>query len=207
MIISGLVAAPLGVIHIWWRIDYWSPPELFFFSIISLEDMIFGFVSTGISFTIYDAIFTKEKIKLKNNKKKTYLSYCLIIIASFFLLNNGLGLNSMFMFSIPTLAFSAIMIIQRKDLLVPSILSGFLSVIIVIPLYIILFNYIAPNYWNTYWHLADTKLGLTIFGNVPVLELLWYFSWGCFAGISYDFAKGTKNSKNNFEGLLKNLQG
>jgi hypothetical protein len=116
MIISGLVAAPLGVIHIWWRIDYRSPPELFFFSIISLEDMIFGFVSARIICTIYDAIFTKEKIKLKNNKKKTYLTYCQIIIASFFLLNNGVELNSMFMFSILTLAFSAIMIIQRKDL-------------------------------------------------------------------------------------------
>jgi hypothetical protein len=78
--------------------------------------MIFGFVSTRIICTIYDAIFTKEKIKLKNNKNKTYLIYCQIIIAAFFLLNTGLGLNSMFMFSIPTLAFSALMIIQRKDL-------------------------------------------------------------------------------------------
>jgi hypothetical protein len=60
----------------------------------------------------------------------------------------------------------------------------------------ILFNIIAPDFWNNYWFLAETKHGITILGNVPVLELLYYFSFASTCAIMYDFVKGTKKVPN-----------
>lgn len=70
-------------------------------------------------------------------------------------------------------------------------------VFITIVIYHIIFNFIAPEYWNSYWLLANTKLGFTPIGNIPLTELVWYFSWGCFAGIEYDFTYGQVKTKFN----------
>jgi len=56
----------------------------------------------------------------------------------------------------------------------------------------LLFNFISPGYWDKYWLLANTAFGIKIIGNIPVTELLWYFSWSCLAGIAYDFYHGNK---------------
>jgi hypothetical protein len=56
--------------------------------------------------------------------------------------------------------------------------------------YIILFDVISPHFWDNYWLLADTKWGITIFGNVPVTELVWYASWAVFVSVSYPFISG-----------------
>jgi hypothetical protein len=61
-----------------------------------------------------------------------------------------------------------------------------------------LFNFVAPNYWDTYWYLTDTKYDIKIFGNVLIVELMQYFSYGCLAGIIYLFAKGLKTEVRKF---------
>lgn len=190
---SGLIAAPFGFIDdIWFREDYWNAPELLFIYPIAIEDILFAFVMTGIAVSIYDAIFTEKQVVQYKKRVKLSLSFMALVIASFFLTNNVLGLNSMYMWAIPMFVLTAIILIMRKDLIVPSVITAILLTLIVIPIYMILFNLIAPNFWDTYWFLADTKHGVTILGNVPVLELLHYFSYGFLASIMYDFAKGTK---------------
>ena len=191
MIKVCLLAAPFGFINMWFRIDYWNPPELFFFHIMSIEDVLFSIGSTGISVTIYDALFTKEQVKTEKSRKKLSVLFIPIIIISFFFLHGYLKLNSMFMWAIPFIVLAIIVVIIRKDLIIPSIISGILSMLIAIPIYIILFNYISPEYWDKYWFLNGTKYETSILGNIPLMELLWYFSWGCFSGVMYDFAKGT----------------
>lgn len=198
MLLSGLIAIPFGVVNIWYRIDYWDPPEILFLYIISLEDMLFGFTITGISIAIYDALFTKELIIAGKKRTKTLLFLFPLFIMSFFLLNNVLGINSMFMWSIPMFVFAIIIIIIRNDLLIPSIVTGTLVTIIIIPIYILLFNYVAPDYWDTYWYLTDTKYDIKIFGNVLIVELMQYFSYGCFTGIVYDFTKGKRKIAKKF---------
>ena len=197
MIKSGLIAAPFGVIDdIWFRLDYWNAPEILFKYPIALEDILFAFVTTGIAISIYDAIFTKEQLIFYKKKTKVTLSFFPIIIVCFILLNNVLGLNSMYMWAIPIFIIAVIIIFFRKDLLIPSLVTAILLTLIVIPIYMLLFNVFAPNFWDTYWFLADTKHGITIFGNVALLELLYYFSYGCLAGIIYDYTKGTKKIPN-----------
>lgn len=194
---SGFIAIPFGVIDdIWFRLDYWNAPEILFKYPIALEDVLFAFVMTGVSVSIYDAIFTKEQLICYKKRTNLSLSFFPIIIFCFIILNNVLGLNSMYMWALPMFAFAVVIIFFRRDLAIPSLVTGILLTLITIPIYMLLFNIFAPKFWDTYWFLAGTKHGITIFGNVPLLELLHYFSFGCLAGIIYDFSKGTKKVHN-----------
>ncbi|TMM31400.1 hypothetical protein FDT66_05395 [Polaribacter aestuariivivens] len=205
MLIASTIGAPFAFINSWFRIDYWNPPELFFFHIMSIEDILFAFTTTGISVTIFDALFTEKQVQTE--KPRTTLSYIFIpfIILSFFFLHNYLGINSMFMWAIPMIFLAIVVVIMRNDLFIPSLFSAILSMLIAIPIYIILFNYISPNYWDKYWYLNGTAYDTSILGNVPLMELLWYFSWGCFSGVMYDFARGTKKIPNKLWKKITNI--
>jgi len=74
-------------------------------------------------------------------------------------------------------------------------MSGVLVVIVIIPIYVIIFNVLSPKYWNEYWLLYETKFGGMILSNIPITELFWYFSWGSFAGVGYDFVSGKRKIK------------
>lgn len=194
--LSSCVGAPFAFINSWFRIDYWHPPEIFFYQIMSIEDIIFAFATTGISVTIFDAIFTKKQIVVTKERKKMAFAFMPLIVLSFFFLHNFLGLNSMFMWAIPMLFFGTIIVIKRKELFYPMIFSAIISMIIAIPIYIVLFDFISPDYWKKYWLLNNTIYDVYLIKGVPYMELLWYFSWGSFAGVMYDFAKGTKKVPN-----------
>jgi len=183
---TGLIA------EFWYFKDYWQPPLLLGQSVVSFEDFLFGFLITGIAISIYNTIFTAKSIQQEKNRKLFFGFLFLFGIACLLVFNNWIGFNSIFVSSLAFIIFSAVMVFMRNDLLIPSVMSGVLVLIIIIPIYAIIFNVISPDFWDTYWLLADTKFGITVLGNIPVTELLWYFSWGCLAGIGYDFAYGYK---------------
>lgn len=191
-IIGGLAG---GISELWYFNDYWHPPSLFSNTKISLEDFLFGFAFTGIAATLYKITFRNRKESKKTVKGHQKLFFVLFITGLFSLLlfNNLLKINSIFVSSFAFLAFSSIMVFVRKDLIVQSIMSGILSLLIAIPIYILLFNWISPTFWDKYWLLANTTFGIKVIGNIPVTELLWYFSWGCLAGIACDFYYGSNN--------------
>jgi len=183
---AGLIA------EFWYFKDYWRPPLLLGQSVVSFEDFLFGFLITGIAVSIYDTIFTVKNIQQEKDRKLFFGFLFLLGVACLFIFNNWLGFNSILVSSLAFIIFSAVMIFIRNDLWIPSIMSGVLVVVIIIPIYAIIFNVISPDYWNTYWLLADTRFGITVLCNIPATELLWYFSWGCLAGIGYDFVSGNK---------------
>lgn len=197
MIKTGLLAAPFGVINMWFRIDYWEAPEVLMLSnLISLEDALFGFVTTGISVTLFDALFNKKNSPSTKSPTKTLLLFFPLVFGSYFILNNGLGFNSMFMFCWPLNALTIAMVLIRKDLFLPSIVTGVLCVLMALVIYIYLFDFVSPDFWKTYWFLWGTNIGWTIFGNVPVLEMYWYFSWATYVSILYNFATGSRRITN-----------
>lgn len=197
MIKAGLMAIPFGALNLWYKQDYWNAPEVFiFFSVISIDDILFAFITTGISVTIFDVLFTEKQVVVGQKKyKEVFYFFCFIMI-SFVILREGLGINSMFMFAIPLLISTLIVLINRKDLFIPSVVTTLLFSVLSILVYVLLFNYMLPDFWDTYWFLINTKIGWQIFGNVPVLEVLWYFSWGSFSAVLYDYGKGTKKIPN-----------
>jgi len=185
--LTGLIA------EFWYFKDYWHPPSLFGNTKISLEDFLVGFAFTGIALTVYKVFFKKENKRYEKEHRIIFFIFFVIGIFSLLLFNNLLKINSIFVSSFAFLAISLIMVIIRKDLIVQSIMSGTLSLLIIIPIYGLLFNFLSPAYWDKYWLLANTAFGVKVIGSIPVTELLCYFSWGCFAGIAYDFYYGNKD--------------
>ncbi|MGS2761903.1 lycopene cyclase domain-containing protein [Sinomicrobium sp. M5D2P9] len=185
---AGLIA------EFWYFRDYWHPPSSVGSATVSPEDFLFGFFVTGLAVSVYDVVFRKTTSNGEQRRKKHFAFLFLTGVGALFLFNNLLGFHSIFVSSVSFIIFSIIMVIVRKDLWRPLLASGILILLLIIPIYAIIFNLMSPTYWDSYGLLSGTPYGATILGNIPLTELLWYFSWGCMAGIAYDFASGKKKT-------------
>lgn len=193
LFITGLLGGIAGLLaEIWYFKDYWHPPTILGNSKISLEDFLFGFAITGISACIYDVFFKKKSVKDGKNHKKLFVIYFAFGFAMLIVFTNIFKINSILVTSILFLIISSFIVVQRRDLLGTMIISGILMIIIIIPIYTIFLDFWFPHQWEKYWLLSNTVLGIKILGEIPLTELLWYFSWGCLAGIAYEFTLGYK---------------
>lgn len=182
--LSGLIA------EYWYFKDYWQPPTILGQSVISVEDFLFGFTITGIAVSIYEVAFAKNYQATHKNRRRQFGYMFLCGVLCMMVFNVMLGINSIIVSCIAFLVFTAVMLCFRSDLLKQSLLSGILTLCIIVPVYTFLFDFLNPGYWAAHWLLAKTQLGITVLGNIPVTELVWYFSWGCFAGTAHSFASG-----------------
>jgi hypothetical protein len=188
--IAGLVA------ELFYFRDYWRPPSLLGVATISVEDFVFGFAITALSFAIFPSLFGYTfKSSEHQNRSNVYLLFFIGGFGGMLFFNVYLHINSIFVSSGIFIVLSAIMLFIRRDLLAPALYSAAALTGIIVGIYVVLFNVLSPNFWDTYWLLANTKWGVTILGNLPLTELLWYFSWIVFASISYPFVSGKVLSK------------
>jgi len=196
MLKASIMGGLAGFIAEYWYFkDYWQPPTLLGQSVISIEDFLFGFTITGIAVSIYEFMFSVKSAPRLRNRKKMFGHMFLVGILCMMVFNIIFTINSIVVSCSVFLIYTAFMVTLRPDLKVQAITSGLLTVTIVLPVYILLFNVINPNYWDSYWLLARTRLGVTVLGNIPVTELSWYFSLGCFAGTAHSFASGRSRVK------------
>jgi hypothetical protein len=190
ILLSGFIGGFVGIIsEFWYFTDYWRPPQIIN-GIPQLEDYLFGFLVTGISVSIYDLVFSRITDKEEKPHKKLTLLLFFIGLVSLLVFNNFLNINSILVSSLTFNTLALVMIYFRRDLLKRAVGTGLLLVIVITPIYVLLFDWVAPEYWAKYWLLAGNSFGITILGNVPLTELLWYFSWGFLGGIIYDFTGG-----------------
>lgn len=188
----GIIGGVAGLLaEIFYFKDYWRPPSLFGVASISAEDFIFGFGITALSFSAYLWLF---KVRLSEQvHPPRHALYGIFFVAgcvAMLFFNSYLGINSIFVSSAAFLLLTAVIMYLRRDLIRPGIYSAILITGFMGMAYIILFDVISPHFWDNYWLLADTKWGITIFGNVPVTELVWYASWVVFVSVSYPFISG-----------------
>jgi len=175
--------------------DYWNPPPLFGIEgFYAIEDFIFVVISTGIAIAIFNFSFSIKYVKYYKRRKKLSLILSIGIIASFLVLNQFFEVNSIFAFCYSVLVANIIIYTIRPDLIIPSLFSGIVSMVIIISMYLIIFNLFLASYWELHWRLAGTKYEYYIF-NIPWTEYLYYFSIGTYISILYDFASGTAKSK------------
>jgi hypothetical protein len=179
----------------WYFKDYWQPPTILGTSVISFEDFMFGFAITGISVTIYETAFAATFTRHRKNRKKLFSFMFLCGIAAMVIFNQLLGANSIVVSCTVFMLFTTFIITLRPDLVRMAFFSGLLMIAVVLPVYTLLFDLLNTDYWDDYWLLAHTPLGITVLGNIPVSELCWYFSWGSFAGIAHHFASGNVQLK------------
>jgi len=183
----------LGAIaETWYGKDYWQPPTLLGDTLIVPEDLLFGFTITGISATIYYAVFRKQSVAGEVRRRPFFFALFIIGLSSMHVLCSVFHFNSLLVSTALFVIFTVVSVRLRTDLLLPALKSGLLSVAVVIPIYIVIFDIICGDFWSRYWLLADTPWGITLLGNIPATELWWYFTWGCLVGIGDEFSSGTK---------------
>ncbi len=195
MIGASIVTAVAAVVGEYWHFqDYWRPPTTMGIAVISPEDVLFGIAVGGLSVSLYDVLRGTRDQPGARPHRRLFLILLALGLASLFIFATGLHYNSLIVSIIGFLVAAAVMVMLRPDLLPVSLLSGVLLCGLVTATYLVLFTWLAPHYWDTYWLLRDTSLGFTL-AHIPLTEIVWYFVWGMLGGIIPNFARGTVKAK------------
>lgn len=198
MIVLSLIAGFFGPISEYWYFkDYWQPEFLIKFPLGGLEDFLFGFAIGGIGAVIYEVVFVNhiclcQKEKLK--KEWFFFGFGLVLGVVMVVLNNLLGVNSIYASSLGMLLVAAAMLYFRPDLLPNAVGSGILVALIMFIIYVvpqILFPQV-HTWMAQIWKLYGTRQGVLILGHVPLTEMIWGFSWGFVWGPIYEFMVGAR---------------
>lgn len=189
---------PVGPIidNLFYLRDYWMPGSILDFEVASwkifLESFLFSFVAFGIGSVLYQIIAKKiyaaERLKKPDKLETAAVVFILGFVAY---LMSLLGMNSIFSTSIASLAFAVYIIVQRKDLLFPALMSGFLFMTFIFFAYSLIYHSLSniEQILANISYLYNTSLGAR-FIFIPVTELVWAFSTGISVGIFYKYISG-----------------
>lgn len=197
----SLITAMFGPIsEIWYFADYWKPQIAFPLPIGGLEDLIFGFAIGGIGAFAYESVFVKRLCvcREKKGRREWFLLIFFVIVGlSMIILNNLLGLNSIFASSIGMIVVTIVMLLIRPDL-IPNALGSALLVAGTMFLIYFLGQEFFPgaHLWMLrIWKLSTTPEGIIIFKHIPWTEMLWGLSWGLVWGPMYEFLVGARTMR------------
>jgi len=199
MLIMSLITASFGPIsEIWYFADYWKPEIALPLPIVGgVEDLLFGFSIGGIGAFAYESLFVRGVCKCVEKKGKREL-FLLIFFAiegtAMIILNNLLGLNSIYASSIGMVVFAMIMLVLRPDLLIHAVGSAFLVAGTMFVIYFLGQEFFPKShFWvERIWKLSGTEQGIVIFKHIPWTEMLWGLSWGLVWGPMYEFLVGAR---------------
>ena len=191
----SLVGAAAGLVsELWYFRDYWRPPTILDatgrLGWPSPEDALFGFTVAGVAFAANKVVFRRRLAEGAPRRYPQTAALALAGLGALLVGTNLLGVNSILVSSGAFVAAALVMAAIRPDLLRQALEAGLLLPAVVLPVYVVLFDVLAPRYWDRYWLLHGTALGVTVLGEIPVTEILWYTTWGLFAGIAYEFTTG-----------------
>lgn len=164
----------------WFRADYWHPPHLVGWHGYSLEDFLFGFALTGCAIAVYPMLLgaiVGKKPKLQRPIIQLVLlggSILLVFFIFNYILHLGSGVASLISLAVCAFSLGLSFPPLREHL----IITASSLILLTVPLYIFLFDVLAPTWWQHYLVPAGTPIGVLILGNLPLLEILWI---GCFA--------------------------
>lgn len=199
MLIMSLITASFGPIsEVWYFADYWKPEIVLPLPIIGgVEDLLFGFSIGGIGAFAYESIFVRGicRCEEKKLKKEWFLFVFFAVIGvSMIILNNLLGLNSIFASSVGMIIVAALMLYIRPDLILNALGSAIMVAGIMFVIYYLgqeLFP--GGHVWiERIWKLSETSQGVIIFKHIPWTEMLWGLSWGLVWGPMYEFLVGAR---------------
>lgn len=190
----GVIGGAAGLIsEAFYFHDYWRPPSLLGTAHISIEDFLFGFAITALSAVIFPFI-TKSQFSASQTRQrqKAYGIFFVAGLLGMIIFTLLLGYNSILISSLIFILLTVIILRSRRDLIKPALVSAGAIIALSLAVYLPLFNWLSPDFWNSYWLLADSRWGITILGNIPLSEMLWYTAWALFASVSYPFVRGCK---------------
>lgn len=198
MLIMSLIVASFGPIsELWYFADYWKPDIALPLPIGGVEDLLFGFSIGGIGAFAYESLFVRGLCRCEEKKLKRewfLFVFFAVVGISMIILNNLLGINSIFASSIAMIVISAIMLSLRPDLITHAIGSALLVAIIMGVIYFFGQEFFpsAHTWMLRIWKLSGTPQAVILFKHVPWTEMLWGLSWGLVWGPMYEFLVGAR---------------
>lgn len=197
----SLITASFGPIsELWYFADYWKPEIALPLPIGGVEDLLFGFSIGGIGAFAYESLFVRGVCKCEEKKLKRewfLFIFFAVVGVSMIILNNLLGLNSIFASSIGMMIVAIIMLYLRPDLITNAIGSAVLVAGVMFIIYF-LGQEIFPGshaWMLRIWKLSGTPEGIIFFKHIPWTEMLWGLSWGLVWGPMYEFLVGARTIK------------
>ena len=181
----------LFVEYAFWTSDWWHPITITG-TRVGIEDLIMCFTHVGIPIFLYPYCFgrTAEVIQSELFSKKVW--HLALFLAVFFSLLLSLfysfHLHSFYATSWALFITTLLVILLRRDLLVPALLSGSVMLTVTLPIYMI-GNLLSPNIIEALWNIRP--LG-AVYAGVPVEDAIWYFLVGAFFLAGYAFVSHRK---------------
>jgi hypothetical protein len=176
-----------------WTKDWWQPKTITG-TVVGIEDALLGFLVGGIIASIYEEIFKDRLVRIRERKSYHIRHFLIVIILSalignftFFYLKMHSYYSSILSMFIPTL----LVYLYRKDLIMLSIVTGIIITLVSIPVYYLSF-FFDPLAINMWFH--QNISGITLLG-IPIEDLVWFFVTGIFLSPLYEFWKGEKLEK------------
>jgi hypothetical protein len=190
---TGIFGALWGPVSEYWYFrDYWRPKTIFGNSI--LEDVLFGFGLTALGACSYKLWFLRGTTTWKPHRPHYSLPavFVAVHVSALLVFSMVLGVNSILVASMVYVVLAGWIALQRRDLTGPSILSGIIMAVYSLVIYGVGLNFLVDGQKELarIWLLNGTRYGITVLGNVPLTEVVWFLAWGCISGIAYEYATG-----------------
>jgi hypothetical protein len=190
----GIIFTPLGLIseYFWWTQDWWQPITITG-TTIGIEDIILGFVSSGVLASLYLLVFNKRFTSFKGNESLNgRVQSLLVIIAlnlALFALLFQLKISS-FIATIISLAFSSFILLSKdKSLIIPAIINGILSIALVVPIFLLMIA-VTPQFIEKTW-MIEKLIGIYFVG-IPIEDCFFYFFSGLLSFCVYPYLHRAK---------------
>ncbi len=187
LFVSILVApvAPISQI-LFFAKDYWSPeyvlPIKILGAYVGIEEILFGFFIGGIGSVFYEIVFARKHDVGRKRTLETILIVAGMIIL--FLILKRLGINTIWASITPLFISSVVLLFIDKDLRRDSLMSAVLMVFMILIVYVAWLK-IYPDAINRLW--VQDGLSGVAFAKIPIEEIVWFFAWGMFSGVVYEF--------------------
>lgn len=181
----GAIAGPVSEL-IYFR-DYWRPTTILGLRYFSIEDVLCGMAIYGIAAISYP-FFMRKRVahtqasfpKVRSITPVILTTAVLIIIFNFLF-----GINSIVATMLGTSIIWVRFARKHPTLIKPTLLSGIICSLGVLFGYSIGLDLIDPQALSKLWLLHGGLLGTTIFGHIPLTEIVWFGAMGLYVPMVY----------------------
>jgi hypothetical protein len=157
--------------------DWWSPIYMFPSSYFKIEDIIFGFIVTGVISSVYSCFKNKSKTKIESDSHSLIFKIGVVVLVfSFYLaLIHILNIHSFWASIIGSSLVAIIAYAKKITYIKYAFYTGMSVVLVFAPMYMIGL-YLNPDFVNNEWLLSN--LSGVMVGGVPIEEFVWFLSVG-----------------------------
>lgn len=197
MLRAAIVTSAFGLTEPLFVPEYWNPPSLFDLAQrtgFDIESVIFAFAIGGLGVALYSRLAGRVPATIsaqaRNSSRHRLHAIALFTPAIVFVALTPLGLNPIYPAIIAMTAGAVAAVACRPDLLVKTLLGGFLFASFY-AVFILGLAVTVPGYIESVWNLA--ALSGVLPAGVPLEELLFGFSFGLLWSSAYEHLTWTSN--------------